>query len=290
MSLKIALFYFTGTGNTEKVIELLADSLKKRTAQVDITRMEDVINGKKEAKTEEYDMVGFAYPIHAFNAPEIVFDFLKFLPKTKEKKAFILFVAGDPIYMNQAGSLKTRKILKTKGYDVFYERHFAMACNMIFKYSDGLLRQLYDAAVRKTDIMAADLLNNKQQILRPGLTARTLVLLSKAESKMGAPFFGKQLRASNKCTMCGLCKNICPRRNISDQSGKIVFGGRCIFCMRCIYSCPTRAIYSKGFQWTIIKEGYNTKDVEKEDKVYNDCVTEKTKGYYKHFYDYINND
>ena len=58
MTESIGLFYFSGTGNTQVVTELLAAALKQRSAQVETARIEHVLQGKAQFDPEVYDSVG----------------------------------------------------------------------------------------------------------------------------------------------------------------------------------------------------------------------------------------
>jgi flavoprotein len=49
---------------------------------------------------------------------------------------------------------------------------------------------------------------------------------------------------SDACTSCGLCRDICPVRNIEIADGRPIFGEQCEQCMACIQWCPQKAIHS----------------------------------------------
>ena len=45
----------------------------------------------------------------------------------------------------------------------------------------------------------------------------------------------------SKCTNCGLCQRNCPVQAINPLDFAEVDGWRCLFCTRCIHSCPAGA-------------------------------------------------
>ena len=47
---------------------------------------------------------------------------------------------------------------------------------------------------------------------------------------------------SDGCISCGLCRKVCPCKNIILEEGKPVFQHHCSNCMACVVSCPRRAI------------------------------------------------
>ncbi|MDE7384314.1 MAG: hypothetical protein K2M84_01000, partial [Anaeroplasmataceae bacterium] len=90
--MKLLICYFSGTGNTKKIVDQYVEEGVRQNHQVDTHKIE-----VKEFPYDvnSYDMLGIAYPIHAFNAPSNVVDFVKKLPKSKEKKKlFILKSSG----------------------------------------------------------------------------------------------------------------------------------------------------------------------------------------------------
>jgi ferredoxin len=56
----------------------------------------------------------------------------------------------------------------------------------------------------------------------------------------------KDFSAGDKCSGCGICKNICPAQNIQLTDHKPEFMHKCLLCMACIQYCPRKAIKYKG--------------------------------------------
>jgi ferredoxin len=51
---------------------------------------------------------------------------------------------------------------------------------------------------------------------------------------------------NNDCISCGICRNVCPAKNITLVNGTPVFHHQCESCMACIQHCPKRAINYKN--------------------------------------------
>lgn len=49
-------------------------------------------------------------------------------------------------------------------------------------------------------------------------------------------------RCSEKCIGCGVCRNVCPCRNITIENKRPVYHHRCIGCNACVVYCPRKAI------------------------------------------------
>ena len=127
--MKNAIIYvFSGTGNTKKICDLYKEEFEKNDV---CTTLYDVKAGLENLPDPNgFEYVGFAYPIHAFNAPKIMLDLARKLPKadnnaravdntdeenpksgqgkTKhakyDKKYFVLKSSGEPLKINNVSS------------------------------------------------------------------------------------------------------------------------------------------------------------------------------------------
>ena len=74
--MKALICYFSGTGNTMKVAMRYREILLQNDITVDLVKMEHDTR-PEEIDLNTYDIIGFGYPVHAFNAPKIVIGFAK---------------------------------------------------------------------------------------------------------------------------------------------------------------------------------------------------------------------
>jgi len=287
---KICIFYFSGTGNTEIITNLLQKELINLNADVIVRKIETIIKKKTQIKTEKYDLIGIGYPIHAFNSPKIVYNFIQQLHNDKGKKAFTFRSSGDP-FLNGGSTKMLRNQLERKGFDVFNENLSIMPTNVFLKFNDNLNKQLYQLAQINLKNLAKDIIKRKVSLQRNNVL---LTIISKLFSFMettGAKWLGKYMSISDSCIKCFKCVRNCPTGNIIviDDGGDdtIKFDRSCNLCMRCIYECPTNAIHFKYFRFFEIKQGYNIKPIISNPNIKGDYLSSNTKGYFKHYADFF---
>lgn len=271
----IGLFYFSGTGGTHIVAELLRDSFTRKGYQVDLTRIEDVMNGLATFEPAKYDMIGFGSQVIGYGVPNLVKDFLIRLPAGQHQKTFIFRLAGGVAPVNYNVSKYMIRTLKAKGYDVFHERLFSLGSNWIKRFSDPVVQQLYRSTVEKVDQMCNELVDGRERFYETGFWMRL---------KMGTISFlsgnifrltGLDYKVSSACGNCGLCVKNCPSKNIKIKNGKVTFGLNCSCCMRCVYNCPNQAIQFKTLSFFPVEGGYNIKKTLEKPLSENETVTEQ---------------
>ena len=287
----IALFYFSGTGNTEIIARLLGDEFKMRGICADAFKIETILSSPSRDlffdDIEKYEHLGMGYPIHALNAPRIFFDFIKILPSIPTKNTFIFKCSGDPFLKGGSTSMVQTR-LERKGYSVSYERLFVMPANVFISYPESLVKQLYDAACKKAKTMVEEILNGTRRLQENDWF---LDIVSRAFSMLegkGARYMGKDFRVSESCTLCGICIDNCPTGNIYRENTMIRFHSRCLLCLRCIYKCPENAISPRLFKFIVLKEGFNISSIISNGTIKGNFINENTKGFYKRFRSYLN--
>ncbi len=284
-----AIYYYSGTGNTKLIAEMLAESFMSNDIEINLVDIEDVLVGRAELEVA-YNVIGIGHPVISFRAPKVVRKFIKLMPASAGKKIFLFKTAGDPSKINNAASIQLIEHLTEKGYHVFYDSLIAMPSNFFISYRPSLIKQLLNRAEQRVAEIAQDIINmkSKQLVVKPWLKALTQKIHF-YEEKYGAPTFGKGFQISEACNLCGLCVEKCPAQNITVESGQLDFEDRCEMCMRCLYNCPQRAI-SNRYKFVVLKDGYSINEIKRirhDDQISGDYVTSKTRGYFKHFGKYL---
>lgn len=240
--MKNAIIYvFSGTGNTKKACDIYKSEFEKFGIE---TTLYNVRKGFENLPNpDDFDLVGFAYPIHGFNAPYIMLDLAKALPKANEKKEyFVVKTSGEPLKINNVSSIKFNDIMKKKGYVASSEYHYVMPYNMIFRHTDDMAAKMKDTLDKLAPIEAREVICGVEHKLAKvpfGRFCAWVVRIEQPAMKVNGRFFKVD---SNKCINCGACAKNCPVGNIKiDENGKFTFGNDCVMCARCSFNCPRDA-------------------------------------------------
>ncbi len=191
----------------------------------------------------EYDYVGFAYPIHAFNAPYLVYEFVRKLPIVQNKNVFVVKTSGEPLALNNASSLHLADKLKRKGYFLTNEYHYVMPYNIIFRHTDLQAQKMWNTAKLLVPIDVNDILKGNKNLPKQPFFGRFVSWLLRIEHR-AMRVNGKFFKVSNDCTKCMQCVKNCPTKNITynKETGKFQFSDNCAMCARCAFQCPQNAV------------------------------------------------
>jgi len=243
---KCVIYVFSGTGNTKLCADLYKEYFQQYGIETDVfsVRMKD----KKYVDYPDpsgYDLIGFGFPVHGFNCPKVMNDFVKQLPKLSEKKtAFILKSSGEGLYLNDYASQKIIPKLIRKNFDVISERRYVMPYNMIFRHTDEMVKGEYIYARALISLHCKEISQGKREKVRvcplkywfvP--VVRILWIYAKVQ---GPTMYAD----SRKCIKCNKCVNSCPLGNIrfDEKKQAYKFGTNCVLCVSCSFGCPKKAI------------------------------------------------
>ena len=240
------LKYFTGTGNSLRVLEVCGEQLTEAGYTVDISSITNTV----EDDYTNADLVGFCFPVYAYGLPRICRRFLKSLPKVAQgTKAFLLVTAGHLV--GSGFSLpQGRKMLTKKGYDVVYTDVVEMPPNWT-PFMCPPDRDEVEKTVAAGDEKARRIINavlsgtryHHKRDMPEGIKYRKLLWEYVTFHYMGVYQMWKMFRVYDSCTGCGLCAKVCPTESITLKDGAPVWRKSCEQCMRCVNFCPKQAIY-----------------------------------------------
>ena len=285
--MKVLLINFSGTGHTT----ICGSFIKQAFEELGHECEHYVLKAGQEINVDynSYDLIGFGYPIHAFNVPEFFNDYIKSLPNVDHKKYFFYKVSGEPFHFNDASSYHVYKKLKKKGFELYAEKHFLMPYNIMFRYRDSIAKQFYLYMGPLTKAFVLGMLNNDPETIKYKFGYKVVSFFLRIEwiaPRLNSPFIHINKK---KCVNCHKCINECPTNSMFiNKKGSIrVKASKCAMCMRCSMFCPQDAI-TYGFMnpWKVNKP-FNFKEIVKDESIAPEFINHDTKGYFKNFNKYF---
>ncbi len=244
--MKVAAYFFSGTGNTAWVVERLAARLTDLGDEV-ITRSCECLS-PADVDPAACDVLGVAFPVYASSPPSLMDRFIAGLPATADKPLFVLTTAG---YAAGDTAWYAARPLRAKGYAPFLLANVIVANNLRLPLlspfpipSRDELRRRLARAQQKVERLA-DLIHERRRCIEgAGLLGRALGLLQRAGAGPLEALAFRGFYADQTCTRCGWCVEHCPVGNIEMADSGVIFLDHCMLCMRCYSFCPSQAIQS----------------------------------------------
>ncbi|MGF7057424.1 EFR1 family ferrodoxin [Brassicibacter mesophilus] len=266
----VLIVYFSGTGSTKRIAETFEEIFNERHYYTIKYPLD--LSIKKSLSTQYNEIIHkvklllVIYPVYAFDAPQPVYDWIEDLTFENDIPTVVISVSGGGnIWPNTLCRVSCIKALEKKGYKVFYEKMLVMPSNFVVKTNDDLSMWLLKKIPVVTNKIANDVIIGKRHRTGFKIGTKFIHLFSRIEKKYSG-LFGLSLMTKESCNGCGWCAKNCPSNNISMVEEKPIFSNQCIVCMRCIYGCPLKAIYTDKYKFIIIKDGYSIESIEERMK------------------------
>lgn len=237
--MKTVIYYFTGTGNSLAVAKKICQSL----GSCELIPVAS-FTGIMGAITPAADRVGIVCPVYFLGLPTIVARFAAQLDLSRSGYSFAVVTLGG-----SGGSSALRQldgILKSRpgrGLDAGFM--VRMPGNYILMYGSP-------AGEKRTKLLAiADerVAEVIQQIDKGIVQKLPYSVFAQVFHALMYPRFtrtvhetDKKFSATEACTSCGTCADVCPADNIDLVDGKPKWKHHCELCCACIHLCPAKAI------------------------------------------------
>jgi len=241
--MKVAIVYFSGTGNTYRVGEVFKEHLLTTNHEVDLI---DV--SKHAGKLSGYDLFIIGSPTYSKVASKKVVDFItEYIDvKNNKNKDFITYITHS--WGEAYGHITLKKHLNKLGYNVIFAQPFLMPNGFYMmnheKNTETEIEVMYRDVIEKVNSMMSAYFNNESQIEKKSILKKAIFeTMYKALNKSWIPNFANKYLSVDeaKCTLCSVCVKQCPSQNIKIEDNKIVFNDQCLACAKCLNICPQNA-------------------------------------------------
>ena len=233
------IFYFSGTGNSLYVAQKLHGA--------DGEELIDMAGALKEKRFKyevaEGEKVGIVFPVYFYGLPTIVAEFIGQLIIESSADPFIYTVITCGGSIGSADKMLAN-LLKQNNLELNSAFSVEMPSNYVIMYDvpDNEKQNLtLDSAEKQIEKIVELLESDKKGdfVSNRGLS----ILTPLAYRIYGIYRKTKKFYATDACTSCGLCEEICPSKTIQLSSGKPEWiNEKCSHCSACINRCPTKAI------------------------------------------------
>lgn len=240
------IFCFSGTGNTKWVAETIANATSDR-----IVNIANKTYWHADCHLAVGEPIGFCFPVHGWQPPKIVREFVKSLniDDASNRYCYVVCTCGDSI--GKAMNL-FRKDLSAKGFTLHSAFSLIMPESYVclpFMYTDTKERE------KEKISQASEQLNGIIETIksrRQGINNLVEGYFPWIQTHVVGGFFNKFMITDKPfcvdkslCQHCGLCKKVCPVANVSyDSDGLPLWkcDGTCTNCLACYHHCPVHAI------------------------------------------------
>ena len=258
---KVKIAFYSGTGCTQMVASHLINYFRINNCLVDI----EIINSKKQANTtDKYDILILLFPVHTFNAPGGVYEWINDMKQLNNSSAAIISVSGSgEILPNSGCRTGIIKNLENKGYTVTYENMIVMPANVSFQAPEIVNLKLLDVLPKKTGLIGKDILSEVYLRKNPPFIGKIFASLGKIGINV-SKFIGTFIKASDECNNCGWCSKNCPSGNIVMIGNKPKFSNKCQLCLKCIYGCPNQGLQLPFHRFIPLSKEFNMKKLNEK--------------------------
>lgn len=249
---KLVVYYFSGTGNSENVAHWLADVAREKGMEAslnNIAKTDRLIISVPETEA----LVAFVSPIHGFNYPPVMLNFILRFPKGHNNVLLLNTRAGMLIGKWNVPGLTgiafyfSALFLKLKGYSIRSMFPVDLPSNWISVHpglNERTVKYLHERNQEKVYRFARKVLDGGTDFRGVREIVQDLIIspVSLGYYFIGRFFFAKTYYASADCDNCGLCIKSCPVKAIKTIDSRPFWTFNCESCMHCMSNCPKRAI------------------------------------------------
>lgn len=238
------IVYFSGTGNTRHVAEMLARELDNDCIHA-LSPLELREPKTLELKTDGKPVV-WAFPTYSWGVPPVIVNLLNSINidnELKTVKHIMVTTCGDDMAF---ADRQFRETLNLRGLQCGGVYAIQMPNNYVAM--TGFDVDSKDVEAEKLVQCPEAVASVAQAIKDGGEDILIRKSFSWIKSKIIYPWFvkhamsSKPFHATAGCTGCGTCARQCPMANIGMANRRPQWGDACAMCLRCYHICPNHAL------------------------------------------------
>jgi Pyruvate/2-oxoacid:ferredoxin oxidoreductase delta subunit/flavodoxin len=248
---KIIIYYFSGTGNSRNVAVWLSQVAEENNIESQIINIAK-IDRLSIVPPEPDALVVFISPIHGFNYPPIMLNFIIRFPKGKNKVVLMNTRAGMLIGKFVTPGLTgiafylSAFVLVLKGFSIKAILAVDMPSNWISVHpglNDRTVKFLHQKNKERVEKFAHKIMQGKSHY-KHLLELHDILFapIALAYYLVGRFFLAKTYFASADCNNCDMCIKACPVKAIIKVDNRPFWTFNCESCMKCMSNCPKKAI------------------------------------------------
>lgn len=235
----IHCYYFSGTGNTKRLVYHFSEKMIALGYRCEIRRMD---KDAFEIPDEEC-VLGLMFPVAMQSTYPVVWDFVTDLPSGMGREV-VMFDTMEAFSGGVVGPMK--KLLTDKGYRCIAAREFRMSSSMNInpgKVEKGKAKN--GIALSEVERYAEDIASGKARWKRLPILSDMMRSISISDKIWISS--SRKLSVTDRCINCLVCERNCPVGAMTHNGQKADIDHlRCISCMRCAASCLRQAILYEG--------------------------------------------
>lgn len=233
----MTIIFFTATGNSLSVAKAIGGRL------VSVSN----ILGRRPVEISDEEGIGIVTPVYYGNVPEPVELLLRRIGsgelRINAPYHFAVMTYGE--IAGCAVSIFARMAF-SNGFQLHYLRSIKMVDNNFTVVNVGkqISGQLRKHIPEHLEEIVSDVSSRRVRLEQTGIFGR-----------MAGPFMelgrvkdpGRRFSFDNdRCNGCGVCTDVCPKRNVSLVDRRPKWGDDCLLCTACYHNCPQGAVRFYG--------------------------------------------
>lgn len=249
---EVLIYYFTGTGNSENVANWFCKKAEESGIECNIINIAEA-DRQNIKPPDNNTLIVFTSPIHGFNYPPVMLNFIRRFPGGKNNIALMNTRAGMKIGKWVTPGLTgiafylSALILKVKGYSIVGFKPVDLPSNWISLHpglNDNTVKYLHEVNKKRVTDFAEKILAGKKHFRCLWEIVQDIAIspIALGYYLIGRFMLAKTYFASANCNGCDICLKKCPVQAIIKVNDRPFWTLNCESCMRCMSNCPEKAI------------------------------------------------